>query len=1063
MKPVSPRLRRAALIFVAALLALPALAWLLLPGLLQSRAVATVAASGHRLTLARPEINPFALSIRLRDLALEEPDGAPLLAFRELFVDLSGPALLTGTLAFDAIHLEGLQATLERRPQGLNWAPLIDALAGPPQPEPAAKAPPRLRIGHLDIRSAAIALADRQSATPVATRIDDLDLELRDITTREGGQGQFALHAHTAFGAAVEWNGDLSLAPIGSRGTLAVQGIDLDKLGALLGPRLPVRAPAGQVALRFAYQGGLTDGKPVLSLSQIELAAQQLAWQARPGAEAARLRLEAFSLRDGGADLATQQISLPVIEFKGLSVLPGSGSAERSGAPLRIPTIALRGLALDLAQRRVALETVTAAGGRLAVTRDAAGHLDLPALLATLAPPPANPPAAVEAKAAPWQTRVGRAALEDFGIALADAGSGIALDVTALSADAGPLGGDARAAIPLKLSAGLRSGGKLALQGRFTPATAAAELQAKIEDLSLVPLQPLVNRQAALDLAGGRIAAEGSVSHGTAGTRYRGSLFVNDLRLQPEGTREVFLGWKRFGTARLEATPRGADIAELRLDGLDGKLIIYSDKSNSLQRVLRKPSPANDTAATPATETAASATGPAAIPAGTPATAAVPAPAAATPAFALNIDRLRLREGQLTFGDYSLLLPFETRIHTLRGSINGLSTTPGGRAQLELDGEVDDYGLARAVGQLNLFNPTAYMDLKVVFRNVEMTRLTPYLATFAGRKIESGKLSLDLQYRIQQRQLQGENQMVIDRLELGERIASPTAKDLPLDLAIAILRDSDGRIDLGLPVAGNLDDPQFSYGAIVWKAITNVLTKIVTAPFRALGALFGGGAEKVEAVLFDAGAGRLTPPEREKLVRIAGVLEKRPGLALTVQGTWSEADRVALQERQTRRTVGQRAGLELGERGDPGPLSTGSPKVQAAIESVFADRFGSGELAVLKDGFRAANPGQLPESLGGRMISRLSGLMAEKRALSTKEAEELKGADFHGLLFNRLRSAEKVADEALQALATRRSEQAIEVLQKAGAPAGRYAAGAIERLAEAEREIPLKLQLDKAK
>jgi hypothetical protein len=218
----------------------------------------------------------------------------------------------------------------------------------------------------------------------------------------------------------------------------------------------------------------------------------------------------------------------------------------------------------------------------------------------------------------------------------------------------------------------------------------------------------------------------------------------------------------------------------------------------------------------------------------------------------------------MDFADHSLVLPFGTRIHDLRGSIAGLSNRPGAVGQIELDGAVDEYGMARAVGQVELGNPANGLDMRVQFRNVEMTRLTPYTATFAGRKIDSGKLSLDLQYQIKQRQLQGENQVIMDKLTLGERIESPTATNLPLDLAIAILQDSDGRIDLGLPVAGSLDDPQFSYGSIVWKAIVNVLTKIVTAPFRALGALFGGRQHCLR------GRSAATDPARARESREAG-------------------------------------------------------------------------------------------------------------------------------------------------------------------------------------------------
>ena len=301
----------------------------------------------------------------------------------------------------------------------------------------------------------------------------------------------------------------------------------------------------------------------------------------------------------------------------------------------------------------------------------------------------------------------------------------------------------------------------------------------------------------------------------------------------------------------------------------------------------------------------------------------------------------------------------------------------------------------------------------------------------------------------------------MDRLVLGERIESPSAKNLPLDLAIAILQDSDGRIDLGLPVAGSLDDPSFSYGQIVWKAITNVLTKIVTAPFRALGALFGGG-EKVDAVAFEAGATRPTPPEREKLVRIAGMLAKRPALLLSVQGTYADADRVALQDLQLRRTLLARMGQPVAEKGDPGPLSTRQPKVQAALESLYGDRFGGADLAALKDGFRRANPGQLEEGLTGKMLSRLSGLLREKKTLSDAEVDQLKGADFHAVLYERLRGREEIGDDRLQALAQARGERALEALKEAGAPVDRLRLQPPQRVEATPDGIPLGLALEAA-
>ena len=371
--------------------------------------------------------------------------------------------------------------------------------------------------------------------------------------------------------------------------------------------------------------------------------------------------------------------------------------------------------------------------------------------------------------------------------------------------------------------------------------------------------------------------------------------------------------------------------------------------------------------------------------------------------------------------------------------------------------------MARAVGQVDLFNPTDNLDIRVAFRNVDMSRLTPYMATFAGRKIESGKLSLDLEYKIQQRQLKGENKIVIDRLKLGERVESPTATSLPLDLAIAILQDSDGIINLGMPVSGSLDDPEFSYGGLIWKAITNVLTKIVTAPFRALGALFGGSGEKVESIAFEPGARQLTPPEREKLLKIAAVLGKRPKLALAVGGLYADVDRVALQEVQLRRAVLTQSGLTLSERGDPGPISLRQPKIQAALEALYAERIGKSELEALKEGFRSANPGQLEENVTDKVMSRLTGLLREKKTLNEDEVAQLKGADFYAVLFERLRGKEKVGDDILQALAQARGTGAVDILKANGVAAERLQLLPPEKGESTGDGVPLKLSLEAGK
>jgi hypothetical protein len=241
----------------------------------------------------------------------------------------------------------------------------------------------------------------------------------------------------------------------------------------------------------------------------------------------------------------------------------------------------------------------------------------------------------------------------------------------------------------------------------------------------------------------------------------------------------------------------------------------------------------------------------------------------------------------------------------------------------------------------------------VVFRNVELPPMSPYSATFAGRKIATGKISLDLHYKIENSKLAGDNKVVLDKFTLGERVESPTAINLPLDLAIALLTDSDGKIDLTVPVSGDVDHPEFSYGHVIWQAIRTVITRIVTAPFRALGALFGGGAETLGDIIFDPGSARILPTEYEKLRRVAEGMQKRPQLKLMVQGLYhKEIDSRALRTQAVRADLAAREGLKLAPGEDPGPVGFDSAKTQRALELMLDARAGGDAAAQFAEAFR---------------------------------------------------------------------------------------------------------------
>jgi hypothetical protein len=700
-------------------------------------------------------------------------------------------------------------------------------------------------------------------------------------------------------------------------------------------------------------------------------------------------------------------------------------------ATLTFGRVDLTGGRFDLRDRLITIDAIAARGGGINAERAAGGRIKLLDLLPATINATGNEQAAKPDPAiAGWHYRIAHLTVQGLSARFRDQTVDPAAEFSLqdVAAEVGGVSGDKKTPLPVHLAFRSRDGGTFDAQGTFVPADASADLQIRLDSLALTPAQPYVGHLTTLKLTSGTLSSEGHVVYDGTKVLFTGSMAVRDLRILEADGRQVFLAWKSLTTTTLTAGTTKVAVRELLLDGLNTRFIIAKDKSVNFTQVLRR-SPA------------------ASSPQGAQTGLSTPIP--------VSIERLRIRGSQLEYADNSLVLPFGTHIHALQGTIVNMSST-GTPAHLQLEGQIDDYGMARAYGQLNMFRPTDFLDIKVDFTNVEMTRLTPYSATFAGRRINSGKLTLDLEYKINNRQLAGDNHIVMDQLTLGEHVKSPEASDWPLDLAIAILEDSNGQIDLGLPVSGSLDDPKFSYGQIIWKAIGSILTKIVTSPFRALGALFGRD-DKFDGLVFEAGRSKLTPPEREKLTRFAASLNQRPNLSVVVHGTWSDADRPALQDLQLRQALAGKLGLSAA--GDPGPITPDQPNVKPALEDLYADRFGSGALSALKDGFRKANPGQLPESATTKVVSALTGIFDAKPALTDKDTAELKGTDFHAMLYQKLRDAEEVSDAKLQALAQARAEDVMTGLREARAPLDRITLQAAERVDASEKNIPLKMDM----
>jgi hypothetical protein len=250
----------------------------------------------------------------------------------------------------------------------------------------------------------------------------------------------------------------------------------------------------------------------------------------------------------------------------------------------------------------------------------------------------------------------------------------------------------------------------------------------------------------------------------------------------------------------------------------------------------------------------------------------------------MRIKSISVTGGSALFADNSIKPSFAAGILDLEGTITGLSSQPDSRAKVQLKGKVDRYAPVDIAGEVNLLSAAKYSDVALNFRNMELTTFNPYSGKFAGYNISKGKLSTELRYRVEDRKLDAQHHIVVDNLEFGDKTDSKDAAPIPIKLAVALLKDRNGVIDLELPVSGSLDDPKFRLAPIIWKALLGLLTKIATAPFALLGSLFGGG-DQLSYVDFQPGSAEIHAAEIEQLNKLAHALSERPQLRLDVPVT----------------------------------------------------------------------------------------------------------------------------------------------------------------------------------
>lgn len=409
---------------------------------------------------------------------------------------------------------------------------------------------------------------------------------------------------------------------------------------------------------------------------------------------------------------------------------------------------------------------------------------------------------------------------------------------------------------------------QLTALGNIQLDTLSTSLQLNLNNFALVALQNYAAQSTDVLIHGGTISTEGILAYKGSVTGkeplllYTGAVEVNNLDTEDKATGGDFIKWKKLQlqSFRYAMAPDQLSIDKVIAHGLYGRMAIYSDSSTNVQHALRIPATKNSGNTTQNDQ----------------------APAKpASPALKIQIAKVVIEDSSADFSDESVTPNFATGIQSLNGDITGLSTNDNSRATVNLKGSVDNYAPANIKGEINFLSASAFSNISMDFRNIDLTTFNPYSGKFAGYNIEKGKLATNLHYSIVDRKLDAQHHIVVDQLEFGKATESKDAVSLPIKLAVALLKDRNGVIEIDLPVSGSLDDPEFHAGSVIWKALRNLLGKIVTSPFAALGSLFGG-SEEMAFVDFAPGSKVLADTEKEKLNKLSHAMVERPQLKLDV-------------------------------------------------------------------------------------------------------------------------------------------------------------------------------------
>ncbi len=948
---------------------------LLVPFLLRERGLPAITTqTGAFVSVTGIHWYPFQLKLRLEDVVLGASSEDVLLNVKQFDFDFGLlRSLRHRALAMDAITVSAPNIDIHARgDQASNLDQLLEGVRSR-QPENDAdkdSSPLRMSVANFQVENGTIRFAPVENRQPV--NLHGVALAIENYRSFDASEGAFNLFFQMDPEATVRAEGRFLADGSDSHLSAEARGLNLSELQAQLPPSMDL--PKCEGLLDFSSDFRVMLGpEPQFQMAHAHVTLRDLRLS-RPQVDLPLLTLQQLVVDDAQLDLSQHRLDLHGFELQSLGLIgvkdaqgqagwrqllppqsrsssPSPEAASPSKTPdspwrlgfdqvklsdfhliqypmdpslhqpdIRLGALEGEAIGVDLGARRLVAKSLNLDASVIlfGLGQDAIMPLDglVPQTSAMSSVSQVG-----ETTTTPWTIGINQTQVSDLSVGV--------IRVTALNVDPfefkhtnlslGTIDTQRPGETPMVLSSEVSSGGNVGLNGQLQPSETAFTGAVRLDQVGLAPLKPLLAESLRFDTVEGNLSSQLKVAlriqNGVPNGDYSGLMGLENLRLTQAPNDRKLLGWRSLSVEGIKGrlNPFEFSANEIRLQDPDGVIAIHADKSSNLSELrVAKPT---DRAAPPRRPAANAPT---------------------TPDPDIHIRRIRVEGGKLDYTDETLILPFSTQVVDLKGAITGWTLDPNGKSLLELNGRIAPYGEASIHGQLRPLDPKSLLDVDLHFENVVLASLTPYSATFAGRRIENGKLDLNAHYRLEEQQLNSDNRIYLKQLRLGDKVESPKAVSLPLDLAVALLSDADGNIDVSLPIEGKTDAPDFDYGVVVLNAFGNLIKKAVLSPFTAIsGALGLSGGEELNAIAFDLGSDVLTPPEKEKIVRLSDALQLKPQLQLILNGSFDpEKDKVALRQLWLRQRVASRLGEAFKPGEDPDPVNPTEAATQRVLEAL---------------------------------------------------------------------------------------------------------------------------------